>query len=692
MTATFFRLLHEDDKGEALADAVNKLYAGQPDPHRRHTANPSSFGQIPGSPHAYWVSARVRGVFSENSSFENDARTARQGLATADDFRFLRLWWEPIPSFILGPNSSDQSLSSEYSSWREQTFNGRNWVHLAKGGAFSKFYSDLYLLMNWAEDGAELRGFQRAVIRNPNHYFRPGLTWPRRTSGLSFRVLPTGCAFADKGPSIFVEDDNPSILFALSALLNSQAFYHLMALQVARVSLAQSFEVGLVQSTPVPNLDHEVGQRLEQLATEWFHLKRNTDAAQESVHSFKIPTLVLEMTGSLRESLNRWQSSADETRESLLENQQEIDNVAYNLYGISDEDRAALEASLNSSVDQEVAEAGDTEEEAGPASVDADELVDQLLSWAVGCVLGRWDVRMALDDSLIPELQDPFDPLPVCSPGTLIGPDGLPAERGGIVSEEWLRSRPNVITLPEDGSVDGPTISDAEYPLEIEWDGILVEGDGHPHDIVARVRDVLQVVWGDRADDIEQEAREILGVDDLRDYLRNPRKFWDSHVSRYSKSRRKAPIYWLLQSARRNFGIWLYYHRMDADILFKALRNYVDPVIALEQNRLEDLRARLSVAEEAGGRARRDADRAVDRQQALVQEIQEFREKLERVAHLGLTVDHDDGVLLSIAPLHELVPWKPAKQAWDELVAGKYEWSTMSKQMREKGLVRGRAR
>ena len=64
--------------------------------------------------------------------------------------------------------------------------------------------------------------------------------------------------------------------------------------------------------------------------------------------------------------------------------------------------------------------------------------------------------------------------------------------------------------------------------------------------------------------------------------------------------------------------------------------------------------------------------------------------RLERVALLGLTVDHDDGVLLSIAPLHEIVPWKPARQAWDELVSGKYEWSTMSKQMREKGLVRER--
>jgi hypothetical protein len=72
--------------------------------------------------------------------------------------------------------------------------------------------------------------------------------------------------------------------------------------------------------------------------------------------------------------------------------------------------------------------------------------------------------------------------------------------------------------------------------------------------------------------------------------------------------------------------------------------------------------------------------------------LEAFRETLERVALLDLTVDHDDGVLLSIAPLHKLVPWKPAAQAWNELKAGKYEWATMAKRMREKGLVRGSGR
>ena len=113
----------------------------------------------------------------------------------------------------------------------------------------------------------------------------------------------------------------------------------------------------------------------------------------------------------------------------------------------------------------------------------------------------------------------------------------------------------------------------------VRQDGIIPDDPDHSDDIVRRVREVLELIWKDRADAIEKEACEILGVKELRDYFRKPGKggFWDDHVSRYSKSRRKAPIYWLLQSSKKNYGLWLYYHRLDKDILFKARQNYVEP-------------------------------------------------------------------------------------------------------------------
>jgi hypothetical protein len=227
-----------------------------------------------------------------------------------------------------------------------------------------------------------------------------------------------------------------------------------------------------------------------------------------------------------------------------------------------------------------------------------------------------------------------------------------------------------------------------KYPIRIDWDGILVDDRGHDDDIIRRVRDVLEVICGERADSIEKEACEILGVADLRDYFRKPGAggFWDDHIKRYSKSRRKAPIYWLLQSSKKNYALWIYYHRLDKDILFKALLNYVEPKIRREESRLEELRSQKT-ALGAATKGSKKLDKDIDRQEAFLTELRDFEEKLRRAANLHLHPDLNDGVVLNIAPLWELVPWKEAKSYWDDLMDGKYEWSSIGKQLREKGPV-----
>jgi len=213
-----------------------------------------------------------------------------------------------------------------------------------------------------------------------------------------------------------------------------------------------------------------------------------------------------------------------------------------------------------------------------------------------------------------------------------------------------------------------------------------VDDPTHSSDIVTRVRGVLTLLWGDRAGAIEREACDILGVEGLRDYFRDPRKgFFAFHIKRYSKSRRKAPIYWLLQSEKRNYGIWLYIHRLRPDALFTAGRDYADAKVALEEARLEELRQGLDAL---NGSARRRREREIERQQRIVAEVTEFRNRLDRVALLNLPPDLNDGVVISIAPLWELVPWKEAQRTWERLVSGEYPWSTMAQQMQKQGLVK----
>ena len=296
------------------------------------------------------------------------------------------------------------------------------------------------------------------------------------------------------------------------------------------------------------------------------------------------------------------------------------------------------------------------------SAVDARELVSlvtDVCSYCLGVALGRWDVRRALDpnDEL---LRDAFACVPICASGALVGGEGLPA-----------------------------TVTPEHYPVRIGWDGVIVDDPEQLEDIVRRVRDVFELIWQECSESAENEACQILGVKELRDYFRKPGKggFWDGHVTRYSKSRRKAPIYWLLQSSRRNYALWLYYHRLDKDLLFKALVNYVEPKIRLETSRLETLRRQRTAAGENGKDSKRLAKDG-EQQEDFISELKDFEDKLRRAANLHLEPDLDDGIVLNIAPLHELVPWIKARNYWEELLDGKYEWSSIGKQLRQKGKVK----
>ncbi len=444
----FVRLLPYDDKAAALAVAVDTLRSGDANLNI-HTVDPASFRQIPGSPFAYWVSEHIRQLFAELEPFELGERSAKIGASTKDDFRWLRAWWEVASSHILDAQNGPQDETRAYQAWcRERTRAGKRWVIFAKGGEWSPFYAPLSLVIDWLDDGAEIkrtvseyraqRGWSphwKAELHNPEYYFRPGLTWPRRTNGLSFRALPAGCIFADKGPAAFVPRDKHSTLLALPAIMNSRAFYAFVRLMVGRESLAQSFEVGLIQSVPMPSRSPDDSQYLAALSSSCVDLKRRLDHTNETSHLFHLPAL-LQLTGeTLAAQLGAWHKQVVETQQQLATHQRQIDDIAFRLYGIEGEDRQAIEESpgggrqvvgaysdTTTAEDDEEVDADDETE----SSMDARKLVADLLSYAAGCAFGRWDVRLATGERTAPPLPDPFAPLPVCSPGMLTGADVLP--------------------------------------------------------------------------------------------------------------------------------------------------------------------------------------------------------------------------------------------------------------------------
>ncbi len=649
---TFFRLLRVpiDAKGDALAErivALNAVGAAE----ETYTLDPAAFAQIPGSPFAYWVNDSTFRVFRECHLLEKDGRTAKRGPSSGDDFRRIRLWWEVVPETI------DRYV---------------RWVPFSKGGTFSPYYCDLHLVVEWDEQRYTFRDFygrpgrEIPKLESSGYFFRPGLTWPRRTNGFSVRALPKGSIFADKGPVAFVPDDTPKELLALLTVMNSAAFNYLVRVQLARTELAQSYEVGLIQNTPVPSLTNdETRTSLAELATEAHDLQRDRDRTDETTHAFCLPGLAAHRdapTLRVASAALDAEEAARQARQAAI--QAQIDDIVFDLYGLSETDRALVRAETADTLPDDVTADPQDQDETGDEEIGIFNLqspifnrVQDLLMWCVGVTFGRWDVRKALDPSLLPPLGGPFDPLPRHAPGAFIEEDRLPIAGAPLAPSSIFNLQSS-----------------------IPPDGILVDVPDHPSDIVRRVREVLALLWGERAEAIEDEACGILGVKTLREYFRDPRRFFAYHIKRYSKSRRKAPIYWLLQSERRGYGIWLYYHRITDMTLYIAGRDYADGKIALERGRLDDLRAGL---ESLIGTARRKGEREIERQEKLAAEVAAFGKTLDQVALANVPPYPNDGVLISIAPLHSLVPWPEARRMWEALESGQYGWSTMAKKMAE---------
>ncbi|MDB2596165.1 BREX-1 system adenine-specific DNA-methyltransferase PglX [Pseudomonadales bacterium] len=417
----FFRLMNVDDKESALRASV-KLDGSN---EKIYAVDAKEFFNVPGAPFSYWTSSAVRKVFGIDRQLENDFRTAKQGLATADDFRFVRLSWEVECA---------------------------EWANFAKGGQYSPYYSDIHLKINWNRDGGELDAFQGSVIRNRSYYLRPGLTWPRRTtSGLSMRLLPSGCIFADKGPAIFVKNDDEGSLLALQAIVSSTAFSYLLGLQLAAAdAAARSYEVGLVQKTPIPALSEIDAHFLEERARTAWSLKRELDIVNETSHAFVLPFHLLSSKFGLdfSEILDNYNTQVEE-----------LDDYCFELYGFTHSDMGAaidMQGSIKLKLDDFI-----------PSEKSS---VEDVLSWSVGVAFGRFDISLALKDNLATAITDPFTSLPLLSQGMRISDaDEFVKHKGVLVSDDSEELNLSDIISEVLSKIDFETEVDIEKYIQKEF-------------------------------------------------------------------------------------------------------------------------------------------------------------------------------------------------------------------------------
>jgi len=582
---TFLRLLAENDKREGLATACGSLRVGESDPRVFEIA-PEAFDAVPGRPFAYWVSNAVRQTFQRLPPFESEGRTVKQGLATADDFRFVRGWWEVDADCIPA-----------------------KWFPFAKGGAYSPFYADVYLVVNWAGDGAEIchfvdpkKGKLNSRPQNTNYYFRPGLTWPLSAHRFAPQALPKGCIFSVRGYCAFPEVGQEAKTLSV---FNSRPFGFLFKTSLGRFGYPE-FIVGILQIMPWASSSHVQSERLAALARRAWSLKRTLDTVEETSHAFLLPAV-------LRPCLDDYEPLAIEAE--LARIQAEIDAIAFDLYGFNEADRAAAQSQSDQHGEAEEAAVDEDAEEAA-APVDA---TAGLLSWAVGVAFGRFDWRLATGERAAPPEPEPFDPLPAKSSGML--PDGA-------------------------------------TPFHVH-EGILVDDPGHPHDLTRLIEEVLARV-------------EVPVPDDARRWLQ--RDFFPFHLQRYSRSRRKAYIYWPLSTSSGCYTLWLYYPSLSSQTLYTAINDFVEP-------KLKQVGAEVTALRNKGSNRSRDDEKQFEALQAIELELIELRDTLLKLAPT-YKPNHDDGVQISAAPLWPLLrhkPWqKVLKDTWAKLEKGDYDWAMLA--------------
>ena len=329
---TFVRLLKETDRPASLAAAVRADRQGDADPRVFHSV-PAELHAIPGSPLAYWISPAIRQLFAKHPPVESNAGDVRVGLQTGDDFRFVRAFWEVDPSRIARS--------------REQTKTGRRWVPFAKGGAYSPYWADIHLVVNYANDGEELRQKDGSVIRSPRYYFRPGLTWPPRTnSGFGIRILPAGVVFGHKGPTITPAVDPCAVLSLLTSRLAQACIDAMVAAggEVSSGGASRSYEVGLVQNLPWITAIGE-DPDISFLASHVARIRRHADLHDEVSRLFLAPPVLSDLLASfgLEKAVARSAAAAGDRHLRILDLTHQLERRVHELAELEEEAEAFLD-------------------------------------------------------------------------------------------------------------------------------------------------------------------------------------------------------------------------------------------------------------------------------------------------------------------------------------------------------------
>lgn len=568
-SGTYLRL--SNFKGGMAVQEQKVLEAiSNPEVKYLYRAAQDNFDKIPGSPIAYWASENLIEDFEKGIPL-GKLVDAKEGMGTSDNKKFLREWFEvKLKDICFNASNIECSIQSK-----------RKWFPYNKGGSFRKWYGNYDFVVNWEQNGKEIRNFKwpngkiRSNIRNEEYYFKNAITWPLITSGtLSMRYRVAGSIHDVSGKSAF--SDNVDLLKSILGFGNSKV----MGITVKILNPTINFQNGDVVRVPILKIKDK--KTVLNLVDDSISLSKSDWDAFETSWDFKRSPLLVNRAVTLEQAYNNWSQEALNRFNQLKDNEEELNRIFIDLYGLQDEltpEEDDMEVSVRK----------------------ADQVRDikAFLSYFIGCVFGRY----SLDQ------------------------DGL-AYAGG----DWNASLYSTFKPNKENII---LLTDRQY-FDDERDIIVrlrefLSTTFDPDRLTDNVNFIAQTL------DPKKFERGVSSEQIIRDYFAND--FYKDHAKIYQKR----PIYWEFNSGRnKGFKALMYLHRYTPEQL-AMVRQYLHDLQPAMNDLIEIDNDLLD--QETTASAKSKYRKIISTLNKQMNELVKYDQVLDHLSQSPVDLDLDDGVL-----------------------------------------------
>lgn len=552
----------------------------------------SNFEKIPGCPVGYWVSPDILRIFTSNLALSAVASPC-VGLQTADNARFLRLWFEVSRSRI-GFGFENAALAAR---------SGLKWFPHNKGGGFRRWYGNQDYVLNWKNNGEEIKNYPGAIIRNPSFYYKSAVSWSVICSNkLNFRFYPVGVIPNMCGMCCYTDDfDTQIYILGLSNSKISELLFNIM-------NPTLNLSNGVFGKLPYI---YSKSEEINPIVQENIFISRQDWDAHETSWDFQRNEL-LNMDAEIpREELHpdsiewcveQYKKKWEQMFNQLHTNEEELNRQFIEIYGLQDELTPDVPIDEITILQQgEISFVPSEEDKDAPKVMkwNDDVIIKQLISYAVGCMMGRYRL-----------------------------------DKPGLH-----------IAHPEPTAEEIAPYSYHDRKYEIDDDGILplMNSDcGFSDNAPLRMADFVRIAFGEETQVENLNYMEQCLGKTLEQYF--VKDFWKDHKKMYQNR----PIYWLFASKKGTFQVIAYMHRMNAYTVERIRAKYLLPFIEhLEQEikKLDMRRAELTTKE----------SKQLQTLQKQLDECREYHERLQVVAEQAISFDLDDGVVVNYAKFGDVL-------------------------------------